>query len=126
MTNPSHAAQREPRKLRAVLIGLGFDGSEVPQRIATGDQCLLVGGSEETHAELLETVLRLESELERLGLSLSEVAPPQLAEIAWRIDSPELHEMALRMHHGLVQSGRSFHDSTAEELTELSKNPAEK
>ena len=79
-----------------------------------------MGGSEETHAELLETMLRLESELERLGRGLADMTPDELAEIAWRIDSPELHEIALQMGEGLARACRSFHDSTAEELTELS------
>ena len=34
--------------------------------------------------------------------------------------APELHRIALRMHDGLQRRGRSFHESTAEELSELS------
>src|SRR4051794_30408514 len=94
-------AQGGPRRLRAALVGLGFDGSDDPRRIITGEQCLMIGGSAETQAELLETMLRLESELERLGQRLGDVPPAQLAEIAWRIDSPELHEIALRLADGL-------------------------
>ena len=109
-----------PRRLRAAIIGFGLDSSDDHQRLSTGDQCILVGGSEETHAELLETMLRLESELERLGRGLADITPDELAEIAWRIDSPELHQIALQLGEGLERSGRSFHDSTAEELTELS------
>jgi hypothetical protein len=73
---------------------------------------------------MLETMLRLESELERLGLGLADVTPDQLAEIAWRIDSPELHQIALSLVEGLERSGRSFHESSAEELTELSAGNA--
>ena len=36
------------------------------------------------------------------------------------IDSPELHEIALRLKAGLEQQGRAFEDLTAEELTALS------
>ncbi len=89
-------------------------------RITTGDTCVLLGGSAETHAEMLETVLRLESEIERIGRPLEEVSPIELAEIAWRIDSPELHRIALRLHDGLLRRGRGFRESTAEELSELS------
>jgi len=109
-----------PRRLRAAIIGFGLDGRDDHQRLSTGDQCILVGGSQETHAEMLETMLRLESELERLGQGLADITPEQLAEIAWRIDSPELHEIALRLGEGLERSGRSFQESTAEELTEFS------
>jgi hypothetical protein len=112
-------AQGSRRRLRAAIIGLGPDGQDGPYRVISGTQCLMMGGSAEAHAELLETMLRLDSELERLGLGLAEVEPAELAEIAWRIDSPELHEIAIRMEDGLARRGRSFQESTAEELTEL-------
>ncbi len=109
-----------PRRLRAAIIGFGLDGTDQHQRLSTGDECILVGGSAETHAEMLETMLRLESELERLGVGLADVAPAELADIAWRIDSPELHMIAVRLDEGLERSGRTFHESSAEELTGLS------
>src|SRR4051794_21862963 len=84
-----------PRRLRATIIGFGLDAGDDLQRLSTGDQCILVGGSAETHAEMLETMLRLESELERRGQRLADVTPDELADIAWRIDSPELHQIAI-------------------------------
>jgi hypothetical protein len=108
------------RRLRAAIIGFGLDGLDNQQRLSTGDQCILVGGSADTHAEMLETMLRLESELERLGQGLADVTPDQLAEIAWRIDSPELHQIATRLGGELVRTGQKFHECTAEELTEYS------
>jgi hypothetical protein len=108
------------RRLRAAIIGFGLDARDSQQRLSTGDTCLLVGGSAETHAEMLETVLRLETELDRRGQDLADVTPTELAEIAWRIDSPELHEIAVRLKSGLERQGRSFHESSAEELTNLS------
>ncbi len=116
MTQP----EAGPRRLRAAIIGFGLDGGDDPRRLSTGDQCLLVGGSEETHAEMLEIMLRLESELERLNQNLAEVTPTELAEIAWRIDSPELHQIALQLDRELHRHGQSFHESSAEDLTEFS------
>ncbi|RUL86903.1 hypothetical protein [Tautonia sociabilis] len=116
-THPSEPRPR--RRLRAMLVGLGLDDVDATRRIINGEQCLVLGGSEQTHAELLETVLRLESELERRDRSLGEVSPAELADIAWRIDSPELHRIALRLHHELHRRGLSFHESTAEQLTEI-------
>ena len=109
-----------PRRLRAAIVGLGLEAEDGHHRIITGEQYLLMGGSAESHAEMVETVLRLESELDRLGLKLGELDPGQLAEIAWRIDSPELHQIALRLEDGLRRAGRTFEESTPEELTELS------
>lgn len=109
-----------PRRLKAAIIGFGLDGRDSHHRISTGEECLLVGGSAETHAEMLETMLRLESELDRRGQRLAEVHPNELAEIAWRIDSPELHEIALKLAAALEREGREFEELTADELTELS------
>ncbi len=120
MTTQPEAA---PRRLRAAIIGFGLDRSDAPQRLSTGDECLLVGGSEETHAEMLEIMLRLQSELERLDRNLADVTPTELAEIAWRIDSPELHQIAVQLDEELDRRGRSFHTSSAEELTEYSARP---
>jgi hypothetical protein len=117
MTTPP---DRGPRRIKAAFIGIGLDGHDGVNRLTTGDSSVLYGGSAETHAEMLETVLRLESELERIGQPLEDLAPIELAEIAWRIDSPELHTIALRLHHGLLRRGRGFRDSSAEELSELS------
>ncbi len=100
MTTHSQA-QGGTRRLRATIIGLGLDGQvQGPHRIINGEECLTVGGSAETHADLLETMLRLEGELERIGRTLGEVEPAELADIAWRIDSPELHEIAMRIDAG--------------------------
>lgn len=107
------------RRVRAAIIGFGLDGQDNHQRLSTGETCLLIGGSAETHAEMLETMLRLETELDRRGQHLSDVSPTELAEIAWRIDSPELHEIALRLRTGLERQGRMFHDLSAQELTDL-------
>ncbi len=52
------------------------------------------------------------------------MTPEQLAEIAWRIDSPELHQIALQLEEGLSARGRTFHESSAEELTEYSSGPS--
>ena len=100
----------EPRRLKAAIIGFGLDGRDSQNRLSTGEECLLVGGSAETHAEMLEILLRLESELDRRGQRLGEVSPSDLADIAWRIDSPELHQIAMRLWDGLDESGRRFED----------------
>jgi hypothetical protein len=109
-----------PRRLRAALIGLGLDNADDQNRMTRGDQSLIFGGSAETHAELWETALRMELELDRRGVELGELDPSQLAELAALIDSPELREIALRLQAGLDRDGRAFEELTAEELTEMS------
>jgi hypothetical protein len=108
-----------PRRIRAALIGLGLDSSDDQQRLTRSSQSLIFGGSAETHAELRETVLRMELELDRQGQQLGDLNPLQLAELAWRIDSPELHVIAMRLEDGLGEQGRDFEELSPEELTAL-------
>lgn len=116
LTQPSSP---RPRRLRAALIGLGLDNADDQNRLTRGDQSLIFGGSAETHAELRETAMRMELELDRQGLDLGELDPIQLAELAMLIDSPELREIALRLQAGLDRDGRAFEELTAEELTAM-------
>src|SRR5580700_10271585 len=109
-----------PRRLRAALIGFGFDNADDQNRLTRGDQSLIFGGSAETHAEMKETALRMEQQLDQLGRQLGDLDPTELVELAAIIDSPELHEIALRLMAGLEREGRAFEDLTAEELTALS------
>ena len=53
------------------------------------------------------------------AVRLGEVEPSELVDLAWRIDSPELHEIALRIEAGLLEQGRTFADAPAEVLTDL-------
>ena len=110
----------QPRRLRAAFIGFGLDSGDDEQRLTRGDQTLIFGGSAETHAELRATALKMEQELNRRGQDLAELDPTQLAELARMIDSPELHEIAMRLQEGLEAQGRAFEDLTAEELTAIS------
>jgi hypothetical protein len=108
-----------PRRVRAALIGVGLDSSDDCQRLTRSGHSLILGGSAETHDELRELVLRMELELDRQGCRLGDLDPEQLAELAWRIDAPELHAIALRLETGLEEQGRAFEDLSAEELTAL-------
>jgi hypothetical protein len=116
-----HSSPR-PRRLHAALIALGLDSDdhEDEERLTRGQQSLILGGSPETHAELRETALRMEQELERRGRRLGELDPTELADLATAIGSPELHEIALTLQANLKRQGRAFAELSAEELTGLS------
>ncbi len=116
MTQQSFA---RPRRIRATLIGLGLDSCDDHHRLTRSSHSLGLGGSAETHAELREIVLRMELELDRQGQRLGDLSPLELAELAWRIDSPELQAIALRLESGLEGQGRPFEEFSAEELTAL-------
>ena len=63
------------------LVGVGFDNEDGHKRITTGEKFLLVGGSEETHGRMTETVVKTFEELKQRGKHLSEVRPVELADI---------------------------------------------
>ena len=118
MSNPANAT---PRRLRAAIVGFGVESEAGgPRRILTSKHGLVVGGSAETHSVMIETMLRLEDELERRGKTLAEVDPGELIEIALRIDSPELLDLAIQLKEGLESRGASFNELSPEELNELS------
>lgn len=72
---------KRKRKPRAGLLGVGLDNEDGHKRITTGAQFLLVGGSEETHERMTETVVKTFEELKRRDRQLDEVEPKELADI---------------------------------------------
>lgn len=117
MTTPMPKAQR---RLHAAILGFGLDNLDDSNRIATGPNSLVVGGSAETHADLTHAIAQLEFELLALDRSLGDLEPAELGALAERIDLPELAEIADRIQAGIELRGISFIDLSADELTELS------
>ena len=65
----------------AALLGVGLDNKDGHKRITTGEQFAIVGGSEETHGRMTETVVKTFEELKLRGKHLSQVERQELAEI---------------------------------------------
>ena len=72
---------KKKRKSRAGLLGVGLDNEDGHKRITTGEKFVLVGGSEETHERMTETVVKTFEELKRRDRQLEEVEPKELADI---------------------------------------------
>ena len=72
-------AENPPRP--AGLLGVGLDNNDGHKRITTGEQFAIVGGSEETHGRMTETVVKTFEELKSRGKHLSQVERAELAEI---------------------------------------------
>lgn len=66
---------------RAGLLGVGLDNEDGHKRVTTGEQFALVGGSQETHERMTETVLKTFEELKRRDKRLESVDPRELTEI---------------------------------------------
>jgi hypothetical protein len=69
---------------KAALLGVGLDNQDGHKRITTGDQFAIVGGSEETHGRMTETVIKTFEVLKTRGKTLHEVEPKELADIIHR------------------------------------------
>ncbi len=65
----------------SVLLGLGLDNNDGHKRITTSEQFAILGGSEQTHARMTETVVKTFEELKKRGKHLSQVERVELAEI---------------------------------------------
>ena len=79
---------REKERLRRLLLGLGFDGTDGHVRITRGKEFYLAGGSKGTHLEMRGGVLRFMGELERRKRSLQHISREEFLEIAEEIDLP--------------------------------------
>ncbi|HEY1603157.1 MAG TPA: hypothetical protein VGG64_26370 [Pirellulales bacterium] len=78
-------ARRKPKD--AALLGLGLDGDDGHTRLTRGDNFVLFGGSQETHAAMQETAIKLNEKLDSRGRRLQDVSAKELHEI-WR----EIHD----------------------------------
>ncbi len=76
--------KKKPSAPAAGLIGLGLDNADGHKRITTGEQFAILGGSEETHGRMTETVIKTFEELKTRGKQLHQVESVELAEIVHR------------------------------------------
>ncbi|HEX2100798.1 MAG TPA: hypothetical protein VHF69_09050 [Candidatus Synoicihabitans sp.] len=82
MSHSSEKPVRSRKTKRPVgLLGVGLDNNDGHKRITTGDKFALVGGSQETHERMTETVVKTFEELKRRDKELETVEPRELAEI---------------------------------------------
>jgi hypothetical protein len=63
------------------LLGVGLDATDGHKRITRGEKFVLVGGSDETHGRMTETVIKTFEELKRRDKDLHQVEPKELADI---------------------------------------------
>lgn len=78
---PSGRKSSAPKKPAKGLLGVGLDNTDGHKRITKGEKFVLVGGSEETHGRMTETVVKTFEELKRRDKHLETVSSAELAEI---------------------------------------------
>jgi len=69
------------RARKAVMLGVGLD-SDGHQRVTKGDNFLLAGGSQETHAEMTEKAIKINEKLSARGKRLETVSREEFDDIA--------------------------------------------
>ena len=77
-SEPSTEAARE---MEGGLLGIGLDGKDGHHRVTSGNDFLIVGGSEETHGRFQELVIHLEATLKERGQSLRELDGAEFDEL---------------------------------------------
>ncbi len=81
---PRGMSERPKRRTEVTsgLLGIGFDGADGHRRVTTGDNFLLLGGSEETHERMQDVVIRINQKLKRKGKTLRELSESEFEDIA--------------------------------------------
>lgn len=72
---------RKAQKPQAHLLGIGLDNDDGHKRLTQAEDFSIVGGSEETHERMTETLLKSVEDLKRRGKDLQSTEPDELAEI---------------------------------------------
>lgn len=82
MSKDSGKPARRKRKPRiGGILGVGLDNEDGHKRITQGEKFVLVGGSQETHERMTETMVKTFEELKRRAKHLETVDPRELSEI---------------------------------------------
>ena len=81
MNHLTKNADKQPKKSSAQLIGVGLDQIDGHKRITQAERFAIVGGSQETHERMTETVIKTFETLDRRGENLDQVDPHQLKDI---------------------------------------------
>lgn len=82
MSKDSGKPARKKRKPRiGGILGVGLDNEDGHKRITQGEKFVLVGGSQETHERMTETMVKTFEELKRRDKHLETVDPRELSEI---------------------------------------------
>lgn len=66
---------------QAHLLGIGLDNSDGHKRITQAEKFSVVGGSEETHERMTETLIKTMEDLGARGKHLEEAEPKEVAEL---------------------------------------------
>lgn len=72
---------QQPVRGKAALLGLGLDNTDGHKRITKSEKFAVVGGSEETHGRMTETLVKTFEDLKRRGRELEQTSPKEVADL---------------------------------------------
>ena len=75
-------------KVMAHLLGVGLDCSDGHKRITQADKFSILGGSQNTHDKMTETLCKTFEDLSIKGKALEETSPDELSDIILK-NTPE-------------------------------------
>lgn len=81
MNRLNNHPQQPEQKPSAHLIGVGLDNKDGHKRVTQAERFAIVGGSQETHERMTETVVKTFETLDRKGKSLDSVEKHELKDI---------------------------------------------
>jgi len=79
--DPSKPTRRKRKPKISGILGVALDNDDGHKRITTGEKFMLVGGSQDTHERMTETMVKTFEELKRRDKHLEQVDPRELGEI---------------------------------------------
>ena len=72
---------RSGGKKKSLMVGLGID-SDGHKRVTTGDNFVVAGGTQDTHDQMTETVVKINEKLTERGKCLNTVERTEFKDIA--------------------------------------------
>jgi len=73
---------------KSMLLGLGLDNQDGHKRITQAEQFAVVGGSQETHERMSETLIKSFEDIKRKGKTLEQLEKKELKDILQK-NTPE-------------------------------------
>lgn len=73
---------KRDEQVRAAILGIGFDGTDGHKRLTRAENFTLVGGSQETHAEMQEKAIKFNEKLDKRGKRLEDCSINEIRDIA--------------------------------------------
>lgn len=70
-----------PPKRSAAMLGVGLDNQDGHVRLTRGKNFVLCGGSQDTHAMMQETAVKINEQLDKRGKQLEDVSIGELRDI---------------------------------------------